>query len=55
MYQPVISGTGVFTLEQIITNDEPVVAFSAYVDKYNVENAGGKCRRVHHHLRQTLR
>ncbi len=39
MYQPVISGSGVFTPEQIITNDELVATFNAYADKYNAENA----------------
>lgn len=39
MYQPVISGTGVFTPEEVITNDELVVAFNAYADKFNAENA----------------
>lgn len=39
MYQPVISGTGVFTPSQVITNDELVVAFNAYADRYNAEHA----------------
>lgn len=39
MYQPVISGTGVFTPEEVISNDELVVAFNAYADKFNAENA----------------
>ncbi len=39
MYQPVISGSGVFTPEQTITNEELVVAFNAYADLYNAENA----------------
>ena len=39
MYQPVISGSGVFTPEQVITNDELVATFNAYADKYNAENA----------------
>ncbi len=39
MHQPVISGTGVFTPEEVITNDELVVAFNAYADKFNAENA----------------
>jgi len=39
MFQPVISGTGVFTPDQVITNDELVVAFNAYADRYNVEHA----------------
>jgi beta-ketodecanoyl-[acyl-carrier-protein] synthase len=39
MYQPVITGTGVFTPSQIITNDELVIAFNAYADRFNVEHA----------------
>lgn len=39
MYTPAITGTGVFTPEQVITNAELVVAFNAYVDLYNLENA----------------
>ncbi len=39
MYQPVISGSGVFTPEQVITNKELVIAFNAYADLYNAENA----------------
>ncbi|MEM6499409.1 MAG: beta-ketoacyl-ACP synthase III [Pseudomonadota bacterium] len=39
MHQPAITGSGVFTPEQVITNDELVVAFNAYVDRYNTENA----------------
>ncbi|SEP86946.1 beta-ketoacyl-ACP synthase III [Thalassovita taeanensis] len=39
MYQPVISGTGVFTPSEVITNDELVVAFNAYADRMNAENA----------------
>ena len=38
MYQPVISGTGVFTPSEIITNEELVEAFNAYVDRFNEEN-----------------
>ncbi|WP_298562325.1 beta-ketoacyl-ACP synthase III [uncultured Aliiroseovarius sp.] len=41
MHQPVISGTGVFTPEQIITNAELVKAFNAYADKFNAANADG--------------
>ena len=40
MIQPAITGSGVFTPEQIITNDELVVAFNAYADRVNAENAG---------------
>lgn len=39
MYTPAITGTGVFTPEQVITNAELVEAFNAYVDIYNAENA----------------
>lgn len=39
MFKPAITGTGVFTPEQIITNDELVVAFNAYADKQNALNA----------------
>ncbi|WP_039018694.1 beta-ketoacyl-ACP synthase III [Halocynthiibacter namhaensis] len=39
MYKAVISGTGVFTPENVITNAELVVTFNAYADKWNAENA----------------
>ena len=39
MYTPAITGTGVFTPEQVITNAELVTAFNAYVDLFNAENA----------------
>ncbi len=39
MYTPAITGTGVFTPENIITNAELVTAFNAYADKKNAENA----------------
>ncbi len=39
MFQPVISGTGVFTPKEVITNSELVVAFNAYADRFNAENA----------------
>lgn len=39
MHQPVISGTGVFTPDQIISNAELVEAFNAYADKQNAANA----------------
>ena len=39
MYAAAITGHGVFTPENIITNDELVVAFNAYVDRFNTENA----------------
>ena len=40
MHQPVISGSGVFTPSEIITNEELVKAFNAYVDLFNAENSG---------------
>ena len=39
MYTPAITGTGVFTPDQVITNAELVSAFNAYVDIFNAENA----------------
>jgi beta-ketodecanoyl-[acyl-carrier-protein] synthase len=39
MYTPAITGTGVFTPENSISNAELVKAFNAYADKFNVENA----------------
>ncbi len=36
---PAITGTGVFTPKQTITNAELVTAFNAYADKFNVEHA----------------
>jgi len=39
MHTPAITGTGVFTPEQTITNAELVTAFNSYVDLYNAENA----------------
>ncbi len=39
MHTPAITGTGVFTPELTITNAELVVAFNAYADRYNAENA----------------
>lgn len=39
MPTPAITGTGVFTPDQIITNDELVAAFNAYADRYNAEHA----------------
>jgi beta-ketodecanoyl-[acyl-carrier-protein] synthase len=39
MYKPAITGTGVFTPENSISNAELVVAFNAYADKFNLENA----------------
>ncbi|MDQ2091860.1 beta-ketoacyl-ACP synthase III [Marimonas arenosa] len=39
MYQPAITGTGVFTPELVITNAELVEAFNAFAEKFNAENA----------------
>jgi beta-ketodecanoyl-[acyl-carrier-protein] synthase len=39
MHTPAITGTGVFTPDQVITNAELVKAFNAYVDLYNAEHA----------------
>ena len=39
MHTPAITGTGVFTPDEFITNAELVKAFNAYVDLYNTENA----------------
>ena len=39
MAQPAITGHGVFTPELTISNDELVVAFNAYADLWNAENA----------------
>ncbi|MEP1766760.1 MAG: beta-ketoacyl-ACP synthase III [Sulfitobacter sp.] len=39
MYTPAITGSGVFTPSQVITNAELVDSFNAYVDVYNAENA----------------
>lgn len=39
MFEPAITGSGVFTPDQSISNDELVVAFNAYADRWNAENA----------------
>ncbi|AKS46911.1 beta-ketodecanoyl-[acyl-carrier-protein] synthase [Octadecabacter temperatus] len=39
MFSAAITGTGVFTPEHTITNDELVAAFNAYADLFNAENA----------------
>ena len=38
MEQIVISGTGVFTPEQSITNEELVKAYNEYAEKFNLSN-----------------
>ena len=35
MHTPIITGSGVFTPENVITNDELVASFNAYVDRFN--------------------
>ncbi|QIG53252.1 beta-ketoacyl-ACP synthase III [Altererythrobacter sp. BO-6] len=37
--RPVISSTGLFTPEDVITNEELVASFNAYVDRFNAEHA----------------
>lgn len=39
MFTAAITGTGVFTPQAVITNDELVVAFNAHADLFNAENA----------------
>ena len=39
MYNVALTGTGVFTPENTITNDELVAAFNAYADRFNADNA----------------
>ena len=39
MHTPAITGSGVFTPDEIITNAELVEAFNAYADRKNAENA----------------
>ncbi|HEX4917873.1 MAG TPA: beta-ketoacyl-ACP synthase III [Limnobacter sp.] len=39
MYQVAISGTGLFVPSQVITNDELVASFNAYVAKFNSDHA----------------
>ncbi len=47
-----ITGSGVFTPSQVVTNDELVVAFNAYADRQNAEHAGdiaaGTCEAIAH-------
>ena len=40
MYTPAITGTGVFTPKNTISNAELVKSFNAYADKFNLEHAG---------------
>ncbi|MFQ6549233.1 beta-ketoacyl-ACP synthase III [Aestuariibius sp. 2305UL40-4] len=39
MYSVAITGTGVYTPENVITNDELVESFNAYAERFNAENA----------------
>ena len=39
MHNVAITGTGVFTPSEVITNDELVAAFNSYADLWNAENA----------------
>ena len=39
MHNVAITGTGVFTPTETITNDELVAAFNSYADLWNAENA----------------
>lgn len=39
MHMPAITGTGVFTPKETVTNDELVAAFNAHADLFNTENA----------------
>ncbi len=39
MHKVVISGTGLFTPSQSISNEELVASYNAYVEQYNAENA----------------
>ncbi|WP_319825627.1 beta-ketoacyl-ACP synthase III [Thalassovita sp.] len=39
MHKVAITGTGVFTPSEVITNDELVASFNAYVDRFNAEHA----------------
>ncbi len=38
MHTPAITGSGVFTPDQVITNEELVEAFNAYAEKFNAEH-----------------
>src|SRR6056297_2361205 len=39
MHRPAITGSGVFTPAETITNDELVAAFNAYAEEFNIQNA----------------
>jgi len=52
MHRPAITGSGVFTPEQTITNAELVEAFNAYADHWNAQHAediaSGACKAKEH-------
>ncbi|MEJ6394105.1 beta-ketoacyl-ACP synthase III [Gymnodinialimonas sp. 2305UL16-5] len=52
MFEPAITGSGVFTPDQSISNDELVVAFNAYADAWNADHAqaiaAGKAEAMQH-------
>ena len=39
MFQPAITGSGVFTPREVITNEELVASFNAYADAWNAGHA----------------
>src|SRR6056297_3384999 len=39
MHTPAITGSGVYTPQQVITNEELVAAFNAYAERFNTDNA----------------
>ena len=39
MHEPAITGSGVFTPAEVITNDELVAAFNAYAERWNAQHA----------------
>lgn len=39
MYQPAITGHGVFTPPHVITNDELVASDNTYTDRYNASHS----------------
>lgn len=39
MFQPALTGSGVFTPDEVITNDELVAAYNAHADLWNTEHA----------------
>ena len=51
-FTPAITGTGVFTPEQSISNAELVEAFNAYADLFNAEHADADPKVMHPLLRQ---